>query len=99
MNPTTSHHLPRTDGETAPSTPESGLGVRRDDPRRQDASQTGEDPAPWRPRYGTRAAAAGCVWLPRLLDKGRRVLAGEAAGHDRLGDYLFGVHDPADRQV
>ncbi len=99
MNRTTPQYPPRSDGETARSTPASGLGVRLDDMQRQDASQAGEDPGTWRPRYGTRDAAAGCVWLPRMIDKGRRVLAGETAGHDLLGDYLFGVNDPADRQL
>jgi hypothetical protein len=53
------------------------------------------------PRHAGREAAAGLVWLPRLLDKGRRVLAGEAAGRDLLhaGGYLFGVNDPADGQL
>jgi hypothetical protein len=88
-----------TDGETARSTPGARVGVRLDDTLREDAGQAGEDPGTWRPRHGTRDAAAGCVWLPRLIDKGRRVLAGEAAGHALLGDYLFGVHDPADRQL
>jgi hypothetical protein len=102
MNRTTPHHLPRTDGETAHRTLESAGGARFDDTLPQDARQAGEDPGTpgaWRPRYGTRDGAAGCVWLPRLIDKGRRVLAGEAAGRDLLGDYLFGVHDPADRQL
>jgi len=39
------------------------------------------------------------VWLPRLLDKGRRVLEGEVAGRDLLGEYLFGVNDPADAEL
>ena len=54
--------------------------------------------AAWRPRHAGGEAAAGLVWLPRLLDKGRRVLEGEAAGRDLLhdGGYLFGVNDPAD---
>ena len=53
----------------------------------------------WMPRHAGREAAAGLMWLPRLLDKGRRVLAGEAAGRDLLGDYLFGVNDPMDAQL
>jgi hypothetical protein len=53
----------------------------------------------WRPRHGTADVAAGCVWLPRLIDKGRRVLAGAALGRDLMGAYLFGVHDPADRPL
>src|SRR5829696_5901479 len=53
----------------------------------------------WRPRHATRDRAAGLVWLPRLIDKGRRVLVGEAAGRDLMGDYLFGIHDAADAQL
>ena len=53
----------------------------------------------WRPAHGTRDRAEDLIWLPRLIDKGRRVLAGEAAGRDLLGDYLFGVHDAADAQL
>ena len=64
-----------------------------------DAEVAGAAPAGWMPRYAGREVAAGCVWLPRLIDKGRRVLEGEAAGRDLLGDYLFGVNDPADAQL
>ena len=53
----------------------------------------------WMPQHSGRDIAAGCVWLPRLIDKGRRVLEGRAAGRDLLGDYLFGVNDAADTQL
>jgi hypothetical protein len=53
----------------------------------------------WMPAHPGRDTAAGLFWLPRLIDKGRRVLAGEAAGRDLLGDYLFGVNDPMDAQL
>ena len=56
-------------------------------------------PGAWMPRHAGREAASGCVWLPRLIDKGRRVLEGDAAGRDLLGDYLFGVNDAADTQL
>jgi hypothetical protein len=52
----------------------------------------------WMPRSG-REAAAGCVWLPRMIDKARRVVAGEATGQDLLWPYCFGVNDPADTQL
>ncbi|MBV8063380.1 MAG: DUF5069 domain-containing protein, partial [Nevskia sp.] len=39
---------------------------------------------------------AGCVWLPRLVDKGRRALAGEQAGRDLLQPYLYGDGDYMD---
>jgi hypothetical protein len=53
----------------------------------------------WMPRHSGRDIAAGCIWLPRLIDKGRRILEGEASGRDLLGTYLFGVNDPADSQL
>ncbi|MDB5100616.1 MAG: hypothetical protein JWM80_5037 [Cyanobacteria bacterium RYN_339] len=36
--------------------------------------------------------AAGLMWLPRLIDKGRRKLQGD----ELLGDYMFGDHDYLD---
>lgn len=63
------------------------------------AETTQESTDTWMPRHSGRDIAAGCVWLPRLIDKGRRVLEGETAGQDLLGDYLFGVNDPADVQL
>ena len=62
-------------------------------------STTTQAPADWMPRHAGRERAAGCVWLPRLIDKGRRVLEGQAAGRDLLGDYHFGVNDSADTQL
>jgi len=50
-------------------------------------------PRPWH------AELAGCVWLPRLLDKGRRALAGERQGRDLMNGYLFGDYDYADGQL
>ena len=58
-----------------------------------------QTPDNWMPRHAGRERAAGCVWLPRLIDKGRRVLESEAAGRDLLGDYHFGVNDAADAQL
>jgi hypothetical protein len=49
----------------------------------------------WMPCSG-REVAAGCIWLPRLIQKGRRLLEGEAAGKDLLWPYLFGDHDYMD---
>ena len=60
---------------------------------------TGGENGSWRPRHSTRDSAAGVAWLPRLIDKGRRVLEGGAAGRDLMGDYHFGVHDAADGQL
>jgi hypothetical protein len=34
-----------------------------------------------------------------MIDKGRRVLEGEAAGRDLLNGYLFGVNDAGDAQL
>ena len=38
----------------------------------------------------------GCVWLPRMLAKARRLVASERAGRDLLSPYLFGDTDPFD---
>src|SRR5688572_13703252 len=62
-------------------------------------SAAGHNPGGWRPRRGTRDRAEDVVWLPRLIDKGRRALAGEAAGRDLLGGYHFGANDAADAQL
>lgn len=59
----------------------------------QNASQT-----PWMPRSG-REELAGCVWLPRLLDKARRKVEGERDGRDLLHPYLFGGIDPLDKEL
>lgn len=50
---------------------------------------------PWSP-CSPFEAAGDLIWLPRLIDKGRRKLAGDAEGRDRLGDYMFGDHDYLD---
>jgi len=51
--------------------------------------------SPWRPRRWN-DRLAGCLWLGRTVDKGRRLLASEAAGADLLDGYQFGVHNPTD---
>jgi len=56
-------------------------------------SETGWMPRRWH------EALCGCVWLPRLLDKGRRALEGERQGRDLMNGYLFGDFDYADRQL
>lgn len=53
----------------------------------------------WMPRHSGRDAAAGLVWLPRMVEKARRRLEGQVIGQDLLWPYMFGVHDPADRQL
>lgn len=52
----------------------------------------------WMPRPWN-AELAGCIWLPRLLDKGRRLLASERQGQDLMNGYLFGDFDYADGQL
>ena len=52
----------------------------------------------WTPRSG-RDEAAGCVWLPRMVEKGRRKLATEASDGDVLGEYFFGDNDAMDKQL
>jgi hypothetical protein len=67
--------------------------------RVSDASSLNQSPDEWMPRHAGRERAAGCVWLPRLIDKGRRVLEGESTGRSLVGGYLFGVNDAADMQL
>lgn len=50
----------------------------------------------WKPRYSGRDEVSACIWLPRLLEKGRRA---ENCGTDALGDYLFGERDYLDRKL
>jgi hypothetical protein len=52
----------------------------------------------WMPRPWN-AELEGCVWLPRLLDKGRRALEGQRQGQDLLNGFLFGDFDYADGQL
>lgn len=49
----------------------------------------------WRPRRWNELLA-GCLWLGRMIDKGRRKIASEAAGADLMNGYLFGNSDYAD---
>jgi hypothetical protein len=39
----------------------------------------------------------GCVWLPRLISKARRVV--EIQDGNRIGEYMFGENDPADAEL
>ncbi len=47
----------------------------------------------WTPRSGYEELN-GCIWLPRLLDKARRVAAG--SGHLIDGEWMYGDNDFAD---
>lgn len=48
----------------------------------------------WIPRSGSEQFN-GCIWLPRLIDKARRV--NELGGRNfRIGEYIFGENDPLD---
>ena len=40
-----------------------------------------------------------CIWLKRLLDKGRRALESEKEGQDLMNGYLFGNNDYADGKL
>lgn len=51
----------------------------------------------WIPPSG-RDAIGGCVWLPRMIAKARRIIETGAA-HKRAGEYIFGENDPADAKV
>ena len=52
----------------------------------------------WIPCSG-RDEAAGCVWLPRIVEKGRRKLAAELSNGDVMGEYFFGNNDFMDKQL
>ncbi len=53
---------------------------------------------PWMPRPWN-TELLGCVWLPRLLDKGRQVLEGQRQGKNLMNNYLFGDFDYADGKL
>ncbi|GKS58579.1 hypothetical protein YTPLAS18_21060 [Nitrospira sp.] len=52
----------------------------------------------WMPRRWN-VELSGCLWLPRLLDKGRHLLLSRRDGQDLMNGYLFGDFDYADRQL
>jgi hypothetical protein len=52
----------------------------------------------WRPRPWN-AELRDCIWLPRLLDKGRRTLEGQRQGLDLMNNYLFGDFNYTDHKV
>lgn len=52
----------------------------------------------WMPRPWN-AELAGCLWLPRMLDKGRRAIESEEQGRDLMGGYLFGDSDFIDAKL
>ena len=52
----------------------------------------------WMP-HSWEAELAGCIWLPRILDKGRRILESERHGKDLMNGYLFGDNDLADAML
>lgn len=51
----------------------------------------------WVPRSGS-DEFDGCIWLPRLIDKARRVAA-TGGGYLLDGDYMFGERDYADGRL
>jgi hypothetical protein len=53
----------------------------------------------WVPRYSGRDQLAGCMWLGRLIDKGRRYEAAGVAPGEMLGEYMFGDHDYMDAKL
>lgn len=52
----------------------------------------------WMPRPWN-AELMGCVWLPRMLDKGRQVLESRRQRRDLMNQYLFGDFDYADGKL
>jgi hypothetical protein len=53
----------------------------------------------WVPRYSGRDQLAGCMWLGRLIDKGRQYEAAGVAPGEMLGEYMFGDHDYMDAKL
>src|SRR6516165_4858385 len=51
----------------------------------------------WCPRSG-KEQIAGCTWLPRLLDKARRI-AEPGTTDNRVGEYTFGENNPLYAQL
>lgn len=54
--------------------------------------------ANWMPRPWN-AELLGCIWLPRLLDKGRQALESQRQGKNLMNSYLFGNNDYADGKL
>lgn len=52
----------------------------------------------WMPRPWD-AELLGCIWLPRMLDKGRQALESRRQGKDLMNSYLFGNNDYADGKL
>lgn len=52
----------------------------------------------WMPRPWN-AELMGCIWLPRMLDKGRQVLESRRQGKNLMNSYLFGHNDYADGKL
>ncbi|MDH4187732.1 MAG: DUF5069 domain-containing protein [Nitrospira sp.] len=52
----------------------------------------------WMPRPWN-AELRGCLWLPRMLDKGRQALEGQRQGLNLMNNYLFGDFDYADGKL
>lgn len=50
-------------------------------------------PRPWN------AELMGCIWLPRMLDKGRQALESRRQGKNLMNSYLFGNNDYADGKL
>lgn len=52
----------------------------------------------WMPRPWN-AELLGCIWLPRMLDKGRQAMASQRQGQNLMNSYLFGDFDYADGKL
>jgi Domain of unknown function (DUF5069) len=50
-------------------------------------------PRPWNEEL------MGCLWLPRMLDKGRQALESKRQGQNLMNSYLFGDFDYADGKL
>lgn len=53
----------------------------------------------WTPRYSGTERLAGCIWLPRLIDKAREFAASGVAPGEMLGSYMYGDSDYMDAKL
>lgn len=81
----------KTTRESAIPHPENVLAGTASSP----VSNASQSVTSWIPR-SWRDEVMGCVFLPRMLEKGRRALESERQGRDLMDGFLFGDFDYAD---
>lgn len=72
-------------------TPATATPVARDSHSPKAQALSNWIPRPWSDEI------MGCIFLPRMLQKGRQVLASRRQGRDLMNGFLFGDFDYADR--